>query len=224
MTFPVVIEDVNLVGGNYVLTVDDIYHAQPTFTVTIGATVFKIADIDADASTITVTTTATLSGTFWEDNTTFNLYTPYFFHGTPLATSAELLAIHRSKNKTPMIWFLEQFKERFYNGSPIERESTIRIFFLTQAKHNEWQTDDAYHQAIQPMHRLAENFIDILEGYKDNCRLVFDINEDFYYDTINFSQFGVYINMKGTEENLFAANQLSGCETPMLLKVKRLDC
>lgn len=227
MTFPVTIQSVIADGGNYVLTVDDIYHAQPTFAQTIDGTLFKIVDIDADANTITLSTTdVSVDITFFDTHTSFDLYTPYFYHGTPIATNDELQDKKRAKNKTPMVWFLEQFEETFFEyGGRKERDSSIRLFFLTQAKHKDWQTDDAYHNAIQPMHRLAENFIDALKAYKEDCRLVFN-TEDEQKLTIkrrNYAQFGVYISMKGMEENLFA-DQLSGCEIQFSPSLSAVDC
>src|ERR1700751_1559070 len=95
LEFPVEIKTyVNNGVGNHTLTVCDMYHAQPGFVVTIGGKKYTITDIipatklfceaptndvikiKGDASNITATT--------------FDLYKPFFFYGTPIAEGMEL--------------------------------------------------------------------------------------------------------------------------------------
>jgi len=204
MTFPMVITNIATTLNNHILTVCDIKHAQPGFSIQIGATTYLILDIDAENKTITI------QGTPTPVLTAFDLYKPFFFHGTPIATGIELIQEKQAFNKTPMVWFLENFVDHFYKGKQDMRNRDLRarLFFLTQADHEKWLTDDAYKNAIEPMHRLQELFLEELVKKPG----IFDM-VDFEYDRINYAKFGVYINNKGTEKNLFV-DKLSGCEMP----------
>jgi hypothetical protein len=226
MTFPVTVNSVEVVLGTYVLSVCDIYHAQPSYKQTINDVLFKIEDIDADENTITLSTTEEIEEDFWDNITTFNLYTPYFFHGTPIATGeTELKQIKVKQDKTPLMWLLEQFKERGTDDelNVIERTVDLRLFFLTHDNQRDWKTDDAHRYAVQPMRRLAENFKRHLKTYKVDCKRVFDADK-LEYDFLNYARFGVYIKDRGVEKNLFS-DSLAGVEFGVVLPLYRVqDC
>jgi hypothetical protein len=183
LDFTVTINSVT--GSNpYVLTVCDYYHAEPGRTVTIGGETFTIVSLGD--GTITVSTTATLAGDFWTTNTSFDLYGVHFFHGTPIATGV------------------------------LERSSDLRLFFLTQSEHAKTSTDQADIRAIAPMRRLFEHFIIKIKAYRNaSGERVFKTESDdrwkYRYKTKEYTQFGVYINEKGTLQSKWA-DQLSGLE------------
>jgi len=143
----------------------------------------------------------------------------YFFHGTPIAIGAELDKIQDAGNKTPMVWMMENFQERFYDDPllRLERETTLRLFFLTQANHRQWVTQQAYDHCIAPMRRLMELFVEEIKN--DGTYDVTDLN----YSVYNYAKFGVYINEKGMPTNKFADN-LSGVEMSFVLKRYKPDC
>lgn len=144
------------------------------------------------------------------------LYRPYFFHGSPREVNKELqLKTNDAAQKTPMLFLLEDFQEDFKdeNESAIERESTFRLFFLTQANFQDWLVDDAYTHAIKPMGRLMQHFIDDLK--KDHR---FEMDE-FEYTKANHTKFGVYIQNVGVEKSLFS-DSLAGVELSCTLKIK----
>ena len=118
-----------------------------------------------------------------------------------------------------MVWFLENFTDKFFDDAADtrEREIRFRLFFLTQANHEKWLVNDSYHNAILPMRRLAENFIDKLRSLPARFDL---ISEE--YELINYAKFGVYITNKGMEKSLFA-DKLAGCELNISLTVYKLD-
>jgi hypothetical protein len=214
MTFPVQITNVVSVGTTHTLTVCDIFHAQAGFSVTIDGNAYLIEDIAAP-DTIIVTGAAPITVA------SFMLYTPFYFHGTPIETNVELVQEKNASNKTLMIWFLENFTDIFFDDSEDtrEREIRFRLFFLTQANHEQWKVDDAYHNAIEPMRRLMENFIEKLRSLPARFDLI-----DWEYEAINYAKFGVYISNKGMQKSLFA-DKLAGCELNLSLKInKLLDC
>ena len=145
--------------------------------------------------------------------TAIYIYHLYFFHGTPIATGNELLKIQDASDKTPMVWMYENFTERFNEDDllRLERESELKLFFLTQANHSQWVTQVAYEKAIRPMRKLMELFV---QAIKNDSR--FD-TLDLSYNVQNYAKFGVYINEKGMPTNKFADN-LSGVEMSFTLK------
>ena len=212
MTFPITIKTyVNNGGGLHTLTVCNMYHAQPKKKVSIGGKTYTIKSItpsvhpscepgtedvftvQGDAANITATT--------------FDLYKPHFFHGTPIAQGTELKQKNKSVDKTPMVWFYEQFTDKFFEDPMVtpEREIRFRLFFLTQAEPDRWLTDTAYHNAIMPMRRLAENFIAQLKIKQ------YRFDEKMEYEILNYAKFGVFISDRGMDKKLWHDN-LSGCE------------
>jgi hypothetical protein len=153
------------------------------------------------------------------DMTSYEVPHVYFFHGTPIAIGAELDKINNANNKTPMVWMMENFQERFFDDPllRLERETTLRLFFLTQANHRQWVTQQAYDHCIAPMRRLMELFVDVIKN--DGT---FDVT-DLSYSVYNYAKFGVYINEKGMPTNKFADN-LSGVEMSFVLKRYKPDC
>lgn len=214
MTFPVVVQSVASVGDDHTLTVCDIFHAQPGFTVTISADDYIIKSISGTTVMVVTGTTTPVAPV------TFDLYDPFFFHGTPIQQGVELKQKKQAFNKTPMVWMYEQFTDRFFEdpADKTERNITMRLFFLTQAKTDKWLTDDSYANAIKPMNRLAENFKNQLDVPVGGVKR-FD-TDTLEFDMLNYHKFGVFINNKGMEDSLWA-DKLAGCEMSITLPVFR---
>lgn len=195
--------------GTFDILMCDTGHLQPLFDITIGGNTYTIIDFISGGIKV--------SGTQAITATSFVQYTPYFFHGTVRATQAELANIIDANSKTPMVYFYEVISERFIedNDNILERESKIRLFFLTQADFTNWQTIDYHENAIQPMRRLMERFIDKLKAHPR-------VQEITDYTVINQNKFGVFINDKGFEKAIFAEN-LSGCELNIDLEILKTD-
>lgn len=205
MRFPVTIKSVvEDSSGTFTLTVCDLYHAQPTFSVEIDGNSYTIVSVE-HPGTLVLTGTAPITAD------SFELYRPYFYHGTPIATGEELKQEDNAFDKTPMVWALEQFEDVFHRDpdDPVDRETTIRLFFLTQGDNELWTTADAYANAIKPMRRLQECFSDALAA--DTARFSYVPAEE---TVKNYAKFGVYIQDKGSTRRLFA-DQLAGCEMPL---------
>lgn len=215
MTFPVQINSVILNSdGTQTLNCCDIYFAQKGFNVTINSTQYLITDFDQANETITVSGSGTITPQ------TFNLYTPTFFHGTPIATTEEINEIKDANTKTPMIWLWENFHEKYSDRfDPVDRSVDIELFFLTQADFEKWQTQDAYDEAIKPMKRLRDLFIDELDRYPNRF-----YTDKQTFESDNYAKFGVYARTRGSQKNLMA-DKLSGVGTKIPLKIyKKIDC
>lgn len=211
MTFPIKILSVTVEDDLQTVEVCDIYHAEPLRELIIDGNTYLIKDIvesSFDECGVATNPKLILQGAPEITAKTFDLYKPLFFHGTPRATNTDLEKTSNiAQDKTPFGWFLEQYKEYYYpDTSSLERDINFSLFFLTIADHSKWLTKDAYHNAINPMKRLAENFISDIKTMIGTF-IVTEID----YDMIYYSKFGAYIVNAGTEKNLFH-DELAGVE------------
>jgi hypothetical protein len=214
----ITINSVSTSGDLHTISVCDVLYAQPGFEVIIGSNTYTIVSVDQTTKEIVVQGSVAITAS------SFNLYSVKFYHGTPIQTSAELDQEHIASEKTPMIYLLELFKERFFESdldTAFERESTIRLFALTQADFDKKLTSEFYSDYILPMRNLMENLIAIIkeDKFTDATEL-----ESLY---TNHARFGVYITNKGVEKSLFLDN-LSGVEIeitiPRYKEGKCLEC
>lgn len=223
MTFKVKIKSVTVAAGLQTIEVCDLFHAEPNRNITIDGNSYLIKDIVESAYNecgVATLPKIILEGTPDIIATEFDLYAPQFYHGTPLAQNVNLdKKSNKMHDKTPMVWFLEQFRERYYDElNSNERDLHCSIFFLTGADHSRWLTEDAYHYANNPMKRLAENFISKLKSMVAD----FDTTE-MEYELFYYSKFGVQITNQGTEKNFFH-DELAGVELKLSpLTVRRRE-
>lgn len=138
-----------------------------------------------------------------------------YFHGTVINTNNELSNIPNSEDKTPMVYLLEQFEERHFEGdSVLDREVTLRLFFLEEANSNEWTTDEHYSNAIWYTNEMIQYFLyEILFKTKGIGR----INEYFITNRVNF---GVYQTDRGTIQQTFN-DQLTGKELRITIPISK---
>ena len=197
-------------AGVYTITVDDVKWIQPSIVLSIGNNDYTVSSISGCV--------ITLSGSAAIVVSSFTLPTVYFFHGTVKETNITLTKRQFDTDKTPLVYLLEIFSERFNEDvDEFERVSDLRLFFLTHANFEDWEVDDFYTNSIKPMQRLAQHFIDTLNKQVR----VQQIRE---YELTNLSRFGVYVNNKGFESTLFE-DKLSGVELRISLELRKpTDC
>lgn len=212
LTATVQIIEVSTAGNIHTVEVCDPYYMEVGRTVIIGGNNYVVKTINYLTNTITVEGTASINVD------SFTLYAAFFFHGTPRAVNSELHDQPNASDKTPMGWLLETYEEAFPGevDTVLDRESDIRLFFLTQANFNEWLTQDFYNNAIEPMRRLMYLFINTISNNP-----LFDMI-DVGYEVTNHAKFGVYITNQGVENGMFVDN-LSGCELRIRLKIFKRD-
>lgn len=196
-------------GDDFTLFTDDTLHLQAGFPLTIDSVVYQITAVEYCVS-------VTLTGASVPVLTEFNIYKPFYFHGTILATKNEQGDI-QPFDKTPMGYLMENIKDRFHNDfSTISRTSPIRIFFLSQ---NDWAgdtTDEHYEKVIKPMNNLLDNFINVLRH--SNIIANFVKTE---YNIINLTKFAEYENKTGAIKTIFDLN-LGGCELQIEIDINKI--
>ena len=197
-------------GNSYTLTTCNTLHLQTKFTITIDAVNYVITEVDKNVS-------ITITGDVLPTADTFEVYPPYYHHGTIISSAGELAQIKNANNKTPLIFLHETITDKFYNktDNPLERETTLKMFFLSQSNWNSNTTNQHYTSALLPMRALVYNFINTL----NRTRYIADITD---YTVTNHTMFANYLQ-DGYTEAIFDKN-LSGCELNITIPIRPNKC
>ena len=209
---------IDLGSGLYqFLTTDTMYlqpleGGNPCFKLLIDGNEYYITEVIKDTS-------ITVSGEVLPTSLSFNIYSPFYFHGTILATKSETDKIYDAVDKTPMIFLLETIRDEFKSVEErSERTSSLRMFFLTQSDWEDNNTNDHYTNAIEPMRSLVYNFIDSLKASNIINNFV-----TLEYTVINHTHFAEYV--KGSYNNAIFDANLTGCELLITLDIlKNKNC
>jgi hypothetical protein len=198
--------------GTYTIKTCNTRHLQECKDIHIDGRKYRIVSLEKDAS-------IKLKGRRKPEVDSFQAYSPKYFHGKAIDTNAELSMVDDKDEITPLVYFTEIYTDRFYpNDELVERETDIRMFFLTTANYEDWITNDHYDKVIKPMRDLAYNFIETLEKSKIIGKFA------SYYDLTNHAKFGIYLLRKGAEKRIFNDNY-SGVEFRVRLPIlKDMTC
>ena len=165
----------------------------------------------------------TIKGNIIPSVTEITLDSLKYYHGTVIATKEELSRKELSSDKFPMAFLLEILEDDFNNvdDSRIDRNSQLRLFFLSETDENNWDTNEHYEFSIKPMRNLVYKFIAHLNG----SNKIGEINS---YKAINHAKFGVFISGKGGHTERIFNDKLSGVELridlPILKSRKCCPC
>jgi hypothetical protein len=165
----------------------------------------------------------TIKGNIIPTATELTLDALKYYHGTVIATKEELDRKELSSDKFPMAFLLEVLEDDFNNAdySRIDRNSELRLFFLSETDENNWNTEEHYEFSIKPMRNLLYKFISHLNG----SNLIGEFNS---YKAINHAKFGVFVSSKGGHTQRIFNDKLSGVELridlPILKSRKCISC
>jgi hypothetical protein len=159
---------------------------------------------------ITIKDQVGLSGTFY-------IPQPYFLGGTRIAANREwTISTPDQLSKTPIVWLLHDINYKvFGKNNTQDWESTLRIFFLDETNVVNYYTKDHTLNVVEPMTKLANEFVNIVE----NDRSFKTLEE---YEVINFTRFGTE-SQGGSFQNILDAN-LSGVELRITLTKYKGNC
>jgi len=137
-----------------------------------------------------------------------------YYHGTVIATKEELARKELSSDKFPMAFLLEVLEDDFNNidDSRVDRNSQLRLFFLSETDEDNWTTNEHYEFSIKPMRNLVYKFI----AHLNESNLIGKINS---YKAINHAKFGVYLSSKGGHTKRIFNDKLSGVELAIDLPI-----
>ena len=115
-------------------------------------------------------------------------------------------------NKTPLIWLVRGYTETHNGlGSNIDYSVAPVIYFLEETPADGWLTSEHDTNAINPMYRLCQRFMDTL---KNSPKL----NEIDNYSITDRPKFGVKVGNRGSDE-MILDGYLSGVELRIPLEV-----
>jgi len=205
-------------GGSYTIEVCKTFHARKDMVLTIGGNNFTVTSFVNNES---ITGTTAVAPT---TNETFIVPPPRYFHNTVKMQNKELTEIRISGDKFPLIWVKENIRNRHNNrrnaAQGDKRTFETRIFFLDDTDWKNWNTDDHYSEAIQPMLNLVQEFI-------DNCN---DTRNKYFrrpdgFTTIPWPKFGDFFGGSDSQDmrdkNVFN-DTTSGVELQITLPFKNL--
>jgi len=223
MTFPITFtRSFDNGDGTFTLKgICDIHHAQPgglsptAPQITIGSYTYSINDYAKEGKIWNL-----IINSLGNPNPapqTFYLYTPFFLNGTPLEQNAELGKIPIDI-KTPLISLMEPYETQEDDSpmSSIGQRCEPLIVFLAQSDYENWLTKDYYHNAINPMERLRQDFLNAIAAsnlfytYKQKSKPLY------------FARFGKNIKDRGTDKYLFT-EPLSGCSDMIKFEIYKTD-
>ena len=193
--------------GTITLHVCQLLHAQPNFKVTIGGNDYSIEEIDDDANTITVKGNQPITVT------SFELYKPYFFYGSPIQTGEELTKESEVNiPHVPMVYFNPDKDKDQNNASPTSKLVNGDLYFLTKSNTLQWLNEQTYIEGVRPMRRLQQYFVDQMIEKGVSLFDIIPAGKSFSVD--DYPKFGVYVREKGVSQNKWS-DQLSGCGFPL---------
>lgn len=184
--------------------------AQPSFSLDIDEVNYTIEDVSVNEY-------ITISGDSTPTAESFDIYDIKFFSGSPIETSIELNKVQFGEDKLPMVYLLEPFTESYKNDalSLLDRESSLRLFFLTNTNYSDYLSLQLRKYGVSPMRNATFEFIQKVNtshNVVNKGNIPFDIK---YHN-----KWGVVITDKGSRRNIFDDN-LSGCELEITIPLKR---
>lgn len=196
----------------------DIRHLQPGKVVSINSISYRVKSYSESYGNFDVVLERNSGQAVPPESATFNLYTPKFFHGTPLQQEVDFKKIKDQQAKTPMIYLMEPYQSkanRDFNSS-IYSSTQATLCFLAEADIMRLNTDDLQYSAVKPMYNLSQDFVaKLIESG------LFYTEELDYSITIH-TKFGINIRDSGTKKTIFTEN-LSGVSLDIRLDLFKDD-
>jgi hypothetical protein len=192
--------------GTFTLPICRTYWLKAQDVITVDSVEYNVTDVTRDTS---VTVTAASVPT----ELTFFLDAPSFYHGTIVQTNQELSQASKDvADRSPMAYLFRDLTDDFKDETDIlDRESSIRLFFLHDTNFSDYTTDSADTETLEPMRSMAYFFVEeVLKASK----LIGKIED---YSIRDYLKFGVE-NSSGYTENIFN-DDFSGVELTITLPI-----
>jgi len=202
--------------GSFTIYLRNTYHIQPLCGVkfSINGNIYRAKKVENNNYIVIDTTMPPAIGDYVE------IPMPNYIYGTFPAVQNEINNIRQRDEKVPLIYLFEVINERNYvdESSVLQRESPVRLFFLSDANIEEWRTEDHYLNTIIPMRNLLNEFINAIR----DDEYTFGRLSDF--TTVNHARFGVTTEKNGHIVSLLNEN-LSGIELQLTIPINKcIEC
>lgn len=149
----------------------------------------------------------------------FEIYSPFFYHGSPINVNDSLVQVNMTRDKTPLIYLFETLKEKNYTfegASPISLEADLIMFFIDENQFATWDVSKHYEDCVNPMKALAEGLVNVINKKRG------DFAEVTEFETTPRVNFGKVVQ-NGVEKSFFD-DQLSGTELRFTVQYKNFIC
>jgi len=125
-----------------------------------------ILGIDYTITNVVYNTSITVSGASLPNVLTFDLYAGFFKHGTLRVVASELTKVPSYKDKLPLVFQHEATNENINMDvmNPVELESEVRLYFLTDCDFKNWNQTDGDTKAVAPMRNYLNEFLKCLSN------------------------------------------------------------
>lgn len=142
---------------------------------------------------------------------------PFYIHGSIISTKNELDKLTDWRDKYPMVYLYEIYRERLIvdNTSAVGYVPRVRLFFMDQTDPQNYTNATQYENVIRPMRSLLYEFIKVAEN---EGKIVAKLTAN--PELIPWTNFGAFESEKGTTAKLFSDN-ISGYELAIELPIKR---
>ena len=180
-------------GTNTTLTVREMFYARAGLTIDVDGTDYVILSVDYTLLEIVVV------GVIASPQIAL-LQPVKYFHGTPLAVTAELNAIPMTSAKAPLLYVYEMIPEDYNHeiSNTLDRTASVRMVFLDDSSSYN-TTDEHYSSVITPINNLVDKFVkELLKDGSNFVRVLFDRSK-----RLNHVYFGTYSDSKGHERKIF---------------------
>ncbi len=180
-------------GTNTTLTVREVFYAREGLNIDVDGTDYVILSVGYDLKEIVVVGVIAAPAVA-------ELQKVQYFHGTPLAVTAELNAISLTSTKAPLLYVYEMIPEDYNHeiSNSLDRTASVKMVFLDDSSRYN-TTDEHYSSVITPLSNLANKFVDEIIAAKSSfVRVLIDRSR-----RLNHVYFGTYTDSKGHERKIF---------------------
>ena len=193
------------VNNTTIVRVPNIYYLRAKLSVILDGISYEVIAVNHDKNTFTVN--GTLSPT------TYLIPAPFYFHGTPTATSNHISKL-KNNEKYPFIFLPEILTEEEQNiDSSIERITSLRLIFLDNSNYRDWSTDDHYSKVLIGLNKLVDLFIETFQADRKTF-----FSDETTFTRVNHVKWG---NFAGNRHNQSIFNEhLSGVELQFTANIK----
>ena len=197
----------DLGSNNYKAYVDSTQYIKAEMKIVLDGVTYKVIDF-------VLNKTVTLNGTTPITVQSYTLANPFFIHGKLKPTNSEVVRAGKTLKISPMIWNfeLQPRNKPTEVDTVLESTGTVKVFFMADARFQDYSSEQHLIQVIEPMNNLVNSFI---QGVKDHKRsgLVFETLR------LNHAKFTTGGGATASDENIVLGREQSGIELELTLPI-----
>ena len=202
--------------GTFTLTIFNTYWIHANQQIIIEGNVYTVVSFVINDS---ITIKEKTAGAGIPTVNSFILQAPHFEHGKPIPAAEKHSVKKLAADRMPFVW-LEEILEETINPDFKNRwavESRPRLYFMDEARSEDWTPEDHKVEILQPMRQMVEYFFELLDKDRKNYKRVVT------YSDWARANWGEYVQGKGAVGR-FWNDDLSGHEVLFDFGASRQKC